>query len=192
MNTTPLAVAITNRWIGNPIDADRSRGLLVRDLLDCTDLDEALRTVQHELNERRYAGFNLLLGDLDETVVIEWDGRLHQTRLDPGVHVVTNVGIDDTYQCPSNRESAAQDQAATAQRIRRHLDPPSTHSAAEWLDAAATVLGDHEFDVCVHDDGFGTRSSSLMAMYPSRPLLYRFADGPPCRTEYHTLTPPER
>ena len=55
------------------------------------------------------------------------------------------------------------------------------------LEAGKSLLGDHEFGVCVHGDGFGTRSSSLIALAADGTATYRFADGPPCRTGYEAI-----
>ncbi|MFB6303715.1 MAG: hypothetical protein ABEH47_01000, partial [Haloferacaceae archaeon] len=115
------------------------------------------------------------------------------TRLDPGVHVVVNVGaalggggaVRDRFFVPEERPEAGERQAENARRLRSTLTPEPGETAAAWLDRAASVLADHDYGVCVHGDGYGTRSSSLVAVGES--TTYRFADGPPCATEYDTV-----
>jgi len=63
-------------------------------------------------------------------------------------------------------------------------NPPT---AAAWRERAATVLGDHEYGVCIHGDGFGTRSASLIEIERQSAESvgnYWFANGPPCRSRF--------
>jgi hypothetical protein len=83
---------------------------------------------------------------------------------------------------PEERRAA---QADAARRLRDRLDPRAGERAGTWLDRAGVALGDHDSGVCVHGDGFGTRSSSLVALGAER--TYRFADGPPCETAYRRV-----
>ncbi|ELZ40074.1 hypothetical protein C463_16267 [Halorubrum californiense DSM 19288] len=87
-----LVVAVTNRWLDADRDGDRSRGLLVRDCLTAASAEAAVKSVERELDERAYAGFNLVLADDRAAFLLMYDGGLVVTRLDPGVHVVGNVG----------------------------------------------------------------------------------------------------
>ena len=66
------------------------------------------------------------------------------------------------------------------------LRPEPGEGSRGWLDRAAGVLGDHEYGVCVHGDGFGTRSSSLVHVAEAG-VTYEFADGPPCRTPFERV-----
>lgn len=75
---------------------------------------------------------------------------------------------------------------------------PRDERAIDWLARAARVLGDHDVGVCVHGDGFGTRSASLIALGRAENAdnapadnppadRYWFADGPPCRTRFERV-----
>jgi hypothetical protein len=99
--------------------------------------------------------------------------------------VVVNVAVDDAVDVPAFRAAVGDQQAAAARRVREAL-APGDEDAAAWLDRAATVRGDHEYGVCVHGDGYGTRSSSALAVGDS--TWFEFADGPPCRTAYERVT----
>jgi hypothetical protein len=208
-----LFVAITNRWTeGGPPDlpAGRSRGLLVRDALRCEDAAAAVDLVRSEVVDRDYAGFNLLVADADRATYLEWDGDLRERTLDPGVHVIVNPGIDevddraarlrealaiengeDGGALPTANASAGQGPTAEAAPgespsagVRGFGDHDWVPGAADWLDSAASLLADHEFEVCIHRDGFATRSSSLVSIDWSKTATYEFADGPPCETDY--------
>ncbi len=50
--------------------------------------------------------------------------------------------------------------------------------------------GDAFRDACVHAGGYGTRSSALLILADADDGdVLRFADGPPCATEYEDFTP---
>ncbi|MFC7019074.1 MULTISPECIES: NRDE family protein [Haloarcula] len=184
-NEHGLLAAVTNRWVDADLAAERSRGLLVRDALSHESAESAARAVEQATREAEYDGFNLLLADENAPVLFEWDGQLAVRNLDPGVHVVVNVGADGDYRIPGHRPDVGERQAVNADRLRDHLQVQPGEDGDAWLDRAAAAIGDHDFGVCVHGDGFGTRSSSLITLGARH--TYRFADGPPCETEYRPV-----
>jgi uncharacterized protein with NRDE domain len=172
-NDHGLFVGVTNRWV--ELEGERSRGLLVRDALSHDLATSAREFVANEVAERTYAGFNLLIADASEATLLEWDGTLETTRLDPGVHVVVNRGFDG--EAPkSNRILSL---AGTTPD-----DPPSL---ADWREEAKDVLRNHDIGACVHGDGYGTRSSSIVTLFADGTGSYEFADGPPCETPYEDV-----
>ncbi|UPV73815.1 NRDE family protein [Halorussus limi] len=179
-NDAGVFVAVTNRR--TDIEGERSRGLLVRDALARESASAADAFVQSELADRRYAGFNLVVADREQARLLEWDGVLRTTNFDPGVHVVVNEGYDEA--------------ATKAERIREAVRPePTTDEsatelggAAAWFERAKAVLRDHDLGACVHGDGYGTRSSSLVAVDADGTGRYWFADDAPCETDYEAVT----
>ena len=186
-NEAGVLAAITNRWTDGDREGERSRGLLVRDALAEESAEAAVRRIERELAAREYDFFNLLVCDAEAAILLEWDGRLRVSILEPGVHVVMNVGYDDTFDVPARRREAGERQVESARLVRTALQPEPGETVEAWLDRAGEVLGDHEYGVCVHGDGFGTRSSSLIALAEDGRATYRFADGAPCRTEYEAV-----
>nr|WP_305882878.1 NRDE family protein [Halobellus rarus] len=209
-NEAGVFAGITNRWVDVPDGGERSRGLLVRDALGAQSADEARELVEDAVAADTYDGFNLVVAErtgrerrkstsspasaaasapISPTAYLfEWDGDLRVRELDPGVHVVVNVGLDgESLDSPYPERGA--EQARDAERVREALSPRPDESASEWRDRAAAVLGDHEYGVCVHepDRGFGTRSSSLLTLFRSGDADFRFADGPPCETAFRPV-----
>ncbi|RQG95869.1 NRDE family protein [Natrarchaeobius chitinivorans] len=182
---------VTNGWTDADLAGERSRGLLVADVLEAESAAEAGSIVEEATTADEYDGFFLVIADADDAACYRWDGELSVTRFDPGVHVVVNVAVDDDVTVPASRADAAREQAANARTVRRELSPDTAtgsepgESVTEWLERAGDVLGDHEYGVCLHGDGFGTRSSSLLAV--GETTTYRFAPGPPCRTTYRPV-----
>ena len=185
-NEHGVVIAITNRWLETDREGDRSRGLLVRDALGYESAEAAIRHVERELDERTYAGFNLAAVDEKAALLVEYDGIRRVRNLDPGIHVVVNVGADGGYAIPSQRQEVGEQQAANADAVREALRPEPGEDGSAWLDRAATVVADHDYGVCIHGDGFGTRSSSLLRIGVDG-VRFEFADGPPCETEYETV-----
>jgi uncharacterized protein with NRDE domain len=185
-NDAGVLVSVTNRWADRDLPVERSRGLLVRDALRQDTAQEVVRFVERDLDGREYDGFNLVAVDADAALLVEWDGRRRVRQLTPGAHVVVNVGADGTYRIPSHRQDVAKQQAANADRLRTHLRPEPGADSQEWLDRAAAAVSDHEFGVCIHEDGFGTRSSSLVRLGTDGDS-YEYADGPPCETPFEPV-----
>ena len=179
-----LVVAVTNRWLDADRAGDRSRGLLVRDCLTAASAEAAVRAVERELDERAYDGFNLVLADDRAAFLLTHDGGLVVTRLDPGVHVVGNVGGvvngAERFAVPERRREFGEERADSTRRIAAALVPEPGESGAPWLDRASGVLADHEYGACLHGDGFGTRSFTRIRTGSDPEVAY--ADGPPCET----------
>jgi uncharacterized protein with NRDE domain len=188
VNEHGVLAALTNRWVDADLAGERSRGLLVDDVLSEPTAEDAGRRIERAVRADEYQGFNLVVADATAALYYEWDGSLEFTQFDPGVHVVVNVGADGRYVIPSFREAVAEAQAERADQLRTHLEPAPGETATAWHDRAAAAVADHEYGVCVHGDGYGTRSSSLIAI-GREGTSYRFAEGPPCETEYRDVSP---
>lgn len=182
-NDAGVLVAVTNRWV--PLTGDRSRGLLVRDALSYERAEDAMRFVERELDARSYRAFNLTVVDEDACLYLEWDGGIRVRNFDPGIHVVVNVGADGRYFVPEDRPEVGKQQGDNANAVRTALRPEPAESAVEWCERATEVVADHDYGVCVHGNGFGTRSSSVIRLGKTRE--YEFADGPPCENQYLTV-----
>jgi len=186
-NEHGVLAAVTNRWTDVDLAGERSRGRLVADALAASSAEAAARVVEDAVADASYAGFNLVLADERAAVYCEWDGRLRVRNWRPGVHVVVNVGADGDFAVPDHRQKVGERQAVDARRARTALRPEPGETAPAWRDRAAAVLRDHEYAFCVHGDGFGTQSSSLLTLGADGPD-WRYADGPPCETAYRPVS----
>jgi uncharacterized protein with NRDE domain len=184
-NEAGVLAAVTNRWV--PGEGERSRGLLVDDCLAERSASAAIGGIESELRRRSYAPFHLLVAD-EETcrlVVHDGDGKERSHRLSPGVHVIVNVGFDGEWFVPEGRPEAGRRQARNAERIGEILRESAGGTAAGWTERAGEILGDHEYGVCIHGNGFGTRSSSLIRLGTER--VFEYADGPPCEAAFRRV-----
>jgi uncharacterized protein with NRDE domain len=193
-----LFVGVTNqRGFGGRDAAKRSRGEIVIEALAKEHTDAVLAYVR-TLDGRAYNGFNLMWGDADALYVAY--GRperreVEPQRVPPGLHVLPNDQLD----------SAAFVKVARAkQLLAQHVDAP-LDTLVEQLqralaDRALPALEDvpapapsARFDrallrelaaLCVRTPGYGTRSSTVVALGKGSVLHYAYADGPPDSTPF--------
>ncbi|MFB6090956.1 MAG: NRDE family protein [Halobellus sp.] len=195
-NERGVFAGITNRWVTVPDGGERSRGRLVRDVLRAESAAAARETVESAVASDTYDGFNLVVADGRDdgrdgpaAYLFEWDGDLRVRRLDPGVHVVVNVGVDGEYVEPEWNPETGPIQAHDAERILADLAPEDFETPTAWRDRAVDILRDHDYGVCVHepDRDFGTRSSSVLLFSADGDVEFHFADGPPCETAFERV-----
>ena len=165
VNEHGVIAAIANRANG-PIP-ERSRGLLVRNVLGESDAQAAVDRATHLLDTHQYAGCYLLVTDVGHSYLIAWDGSLTVTPIPDGVHVLVNDGLD---------------YPPKAAAVRKHVSQLPSNGHA-WIQSLRSVLADHDRGICVHGEEAGTRSSSIISVSENS-VAYAHADGPPCTTGF--------
>lgn len=187
VNEHGMVVGLLNRRTAKaPDPRKRSRGLLCLETLQARSPEQALERLSREGGEA-YNGFNLLIADTSEAHVVSNPGsELTIASLDPGLHLLTNLDLNDPT-CP---------RIAKSHRLFAALRlPRSEADLSEFLRALRKILSDHsaaldprgsEFDtLCVHRPGYGTRSSSIVVRFASfAESLYWHSSGAPCRAAY--------
>jgi uncharacterized protein with NRDE domain len=189
-NEAGLFVGITNRWENvDRLASERSRGLLVRDALGQESAAAAREHVERELREREYQPFHLVLADGEAAFLLAWNGELTVHELDPGVHVVVNVGFDGAYFVPDRRPEVGEQQARDTDRVIEAVQPREGETAVEWTARARGLLGDHDYGRCIHGDGFGTKSSTVVRIGTGGGAV-EHAEGKPCETPFDSIPTP--
>ncbi|HEY3966466.1 MAG TPA: NRDE family protein [Planctomycetaceae bacterium] len=181
INELGLVVAVTNRQKDQAPAAPPSRGLLCRRLLAQHGMASAIAVALGELEGNQYAGCNLLLVDRDSAYAIEAGNVLKSTRLEPGLHLITNAALN------------ASDDLRIA-RVRKEFAAADPQTAESWIRDAEHICrlsGDgSEAPICLFGPDRGTVSSTVIGI--GRDLLdshYRYAPGPPATTPYEDFTP---
>jgi uncharacterized protein with NRDE domain len=183
---TGLVAGLLNRRSATPPDpTSRSRGLLCLDALACPTARDAIAAIEHE-PANRYNPFNLLVADRADAFVASQPAgeRPRVLRLDRGVHLLTNLDVNDPT-CPRiaashRRFAAAGDAFAGAGDVDA------------FVERLRTILADHATPLdprgpgglCVHAGPYGTRSSSILLVPAAGTIRYFHADGPPCTTPH--------
>lgn len=193
VNEAGMVVGLLNRRRPHGPDLRlQSRGLLTLAMLQEPGVDAARRALA-AVDGSAYNAFNLLVADRTTALVVtNRGGGLQMTALDSGVHVLTNLELNDPT-CPRIAKSC--------QRFRA-VDLAAAADPAALVPALGAILADHSTaldpraetidTLCVHLPGYGTRSSSIVAATAGGPLRFWHAAGPPCRTAYRELDlPPE-
>ena len=168
INENGVVVAVTNREGGPP--GTKSRGWLVRDTVHFTDAKSATRAATRALKSGAYTGCNLLVVDPETAIVLTWDGDLERRTLPPGIHVIVNEGINGDV--------------AKSATLRARLETMELDSVDAWEARLLAILRDHGIGACVHGPEAGTRSSSMVSRTATGEVRWRYADGPPCETQY--------
>ena len=175
VNARGVVAAVNNRPLPAPPPKDRSRGLLVRDLLGCATAKEAVELATRELDSRRYAGCNVFCGDAERAVILEAAEWLRVRPLPPGLHVLTNRDIND----------GSDPRVLYTFDYLGQRDYPNAAACLKALQSLCGQTNDQHPPICLRGDKKGTVSSTLVALRQplSRSTLLH-AQGPPDRTPY--------
>ena len=196
-----LVAGLLNRRVAGAaatsIPGSRSRGLLCLDALSGLDVESALaaidpaRGVGPALTE--YSRFNLLLADRSRAVVVDngSGSEVRHTELGQGLSVLTNLDVNDP-RCP-RLASAVPRFEAVADRFRAGVQVKDLVGLLQpLLGSHVSSLDPSEFDelsrLCIHTDGYGTRSSTILAYDDAGRLHYFHADGPPCQARFRVIS----
>lgn len=197
INEHGLMAGLLNRQSPHPPDPTRrSRGLLCLDALQYASATQAADALANTAPER-YNPFTLVLSDPSATYVLHTAPRQLACRsLQPGVYLFTNLNVNDPS-CPRiarlipQFEHVAQPSSVSAENAEKSVSLPAIFQQLQ------TLMSDHDPNqgprnsLCLHLDGYGTCSSSLIA-YQTRTqcYTYKFAPGYPCQHTYHDIPLP--
>jgi uncharacterized protein with NRDE domain len=179
VNEFGLLVAVTNRPKSRLRAGLRSRGLLCRELLNCSTARDAIDHATSELASGRYAGANVLAVSDQGAAVIHAGDQLQAQHLESGLHLLANGDLNDLTDKRLHRARCAFSDNAD--------------SVDDFLEAAAAIcsLADGESPIVLRMDGRGTVSSSLIALTrDQQQSRYLHAEGPPDSVPYvdHSVT----
>lgn len=179
--------AVTNQRAIDPRPAGvRSRGLVVRELIEAADPDAYVAAI----DPRHYASMNLVWGDAERVRVayLRHDGGREVIELPHGVHTLCNDRMDAPAFPRCQRVASAIPRAWDPPALRAVLadhtkvDPPDDGEEASRR--LPRELARELTATCIHTPAYGTRSASLVAIDRGRTRAYLHADGPPCVTPF--------
>ena len=194
VNADAMLAGILNRRAPHPPDPTlRSRGVLCLEMLQESTVANAVAKVSASPG-RLYNPFNLLIASPTAAAVVgNITGHMVATALQPGLHLLTNLELNDP-ECPRIAKSYALFDA-----VGQNL---GEGDLAALLAALRGILSDHSTpldprseglpnNLCVHTDRFGTRSSTVL-IYGHREHRFRMwhADGAPCQAPFVEIVLP--
>lgn len=181
VNRAGVVAALTNAVPPDlaPVEGIASRGEVIGAALDCSTAADAAACVAATVPGRTRP-FYLVTADAHAAYgVAPGEGGWDLAQLEPGVHVQENRPLDDP----------------TAEKVSRSLE--LTRGLESWpRDQLVTrlheVLSDHDpvrpelRRLCVHTEGYGTRSSSIV-LGDGDSLRWWYLDGHPCEKSAQEL-----
>lgn len=176
INAAGTVIAVTNRPSGTPDPTRESRGRLVTDLLRIGTLaatGEHLRAIDPE----RYNPCNLLVADSDRAVAFALEGTVHETELEPGMHVLTNRGEVDSEYMTEVTETFDPVAAATAK------SRPQLEELLLGIASDRTIRSTRGEPICQVHEERGTVSTTLIVLGSKgrrfEDAVLRYADDAP-------------
>lgn len=182
VNSHGLVVGLTNLTLRTPDPARRSRGLLCLDMLSLTSFADVQQAMK-ELEPHAYNPFQLVASDGVSAMRVRYDDAPELEALGRGVHATTNW--------PRASEGDFKRRWAedhVAQAVAASSDLPTLLSSLRAIARTHEKGGDPRASICCHAPGYGTRSSSLIAVTASGAVRYEHADGPPCEVRFEDLS----
>jgi uncharacterized protein with NRDE domain len=192
INQHGMVVGLLNRRNPQGPDASlRSRGILCLQVLQCASPSEATALLS-SIDGSAYNQFNLLIADTQEAfVATNPTPRIAIEALPPGVHLLTNLALNDPT-CP---------RIAKSSQLFRSVALPPPAEVDTLVPVLREILTDHTTaldprtdiidTLCVHLGGYGTRSSSIVTVEADGRARYWHAPGSPCVTDYAEVPIPE-
>ncbi len=191
-----VAGLLNRRTEDAPDPSKRSRGILLLEVLACPSAEAACRFLE-QIDGDQYNAFNLLVADAHGAWAVQNKaGAMHLVALDTGVHLISNLDINDPT-CPkiarSHRLFAAAGETFAGDGDRARFRGGLQAILSDHTTAFDPRLPDALGAICVHTPTFGTRCSSLIFATSEGGGTrwdHWFADGPPCTASYApALTP---
>ncbi|MBI4953232.1 MAG: NRDE family protein [Myxococcales bacterium] len=175
----------------------RSRGQIVQGAIGLGSVD-AIRAWLEALDVAAYNPFNLVYGDAATAEVAYGRHGAPRVVVEPvpaGLHVLPNGRLDAPLPKVERVRARAAALLAWAERgepfdevvptlVGLLADHEQPASAPPSDDPLTPELRRALSAVCIHTAFYGTRSATLLALGAAGEVDYRFADGPPCRTDF--------
>jgi len=189
-----VAGLLNRRTEALPIASKRSRGELPLLALAAASA-AAGESVIGSRDGAAYNAFNLLVADRERAWVAQnHDAEMRITALDRGLHLISNLDVDDPT-CPKIARShvrfAAAGDAFAADRDLQRFRVALHAILADHTLTLDPRLPDALGALCVHAGRFGTRCSSLLFLDDQNHWHHWFASGAPCTHTFEPAPTPE-
>lgn len=195
VNEYGVTVGILNRQSLAPADPQcRSRGHLCLDALKYDSATTALHAVLRQ-ESQSYNPFNLVIADASAAYVLHNQhgpkGPLTVVSLEPGFHIVTNRDPND-HACSRISRFTSRFTEISQSFIQQPTPLSDLFTSLRCQMAThAAPTSEARDGLCLHLDGYGTCSSTLLAYsQQERRYTYHFAAGSPCLTLYEEVPLP--
>ncbi len=193
LNRHGLLVAVTNQgtaWEENP---GRSRGLLIRDLLeDYEDAAGATERLTDPEVRKLYRRGNFAILGADSAWHVIWDRVTEVRELGPGAHVISSLSLIPGIDWTERAERVWAHAEKRRVRALQLLDGFQPKEIDEALEKLMTIAADHgpekgRGSICYHsdEDVWCQTSSTIIAVAKNlEGSRVYYCEGNPCENEY--------
>ncbi|MEY4566276.1 MAG: hypothetical protein RLY14_1246 [Planctomycetota bacterium] len=182
VNQHGLFVGLCPRKTESPIYGSKSRSVLVREVLKSSTSEKGVDKALEELSVHRFEGFNLIIADHETGWFIKSEDDHEVVRLEEGLNIVGSHELND----PRDERVQLARRLLTLQT----LDSPVKFLAVASQKFARSPVGEGRPSMVVRNPGFGTVSSTLIALSPKpRDAIFQYAAGAPDSAKYEDYSP---
>ncbi|MCA9128129.1 MAG: NRDE family protein [Planctomycetales bacterium] len=165
----------------DPLGA-RSRGLLAREVLRCSNARKGVDKAMEEMLNERYESLNLVVCDAESGWVIHADQDPEVVPLEDGLNIIGNMNMND----PEDDRIKLAHRLLTLQL----LDSPVKFLAVASKVFARSPAPAGRPTMIVRGNDYGTVSSTLIALSPKpRDAIFQFSAGAPDQAKYEDFSP---
>ncbi|MFM2216050.1 MAG: hypothetical protein RL240_368 [Planctomycetota bacterium] len=182
VNQHGVFVGICNRRVLEPLGANRSRGLLVKEVLKASSSRYAVEKALEEFQKHKFEACNLIIADRDFGFAIHHDQEDEVIDLQPGLSIIGGRNLND----PRDERVQLAGRLLTLQ----NLDSPVKFLAVASRVFARAPNPLARASMVIRGGDYGTVSSTLLALGPKpRDAIYQHAEGPADEARYEDYSP---
>jgi len=182
VNQHGVFVGICNRRTLEPLGSNRSRGLLVKEVLKATSSGSALDRALDDLCKHQFEACNLVIADRDQAFAIHHETDNEVLDLQPGLNIIGARNMND----PRDERVQLANRLLTLQT----LDSPVKFLAVASKVFARSPNPMARASMVVRGADYGTVSSTLIALGAKpRDAIYQHSDGPADESRYEDYSP---
>ncbi len=182
VNQHGVFVGICNRRTLEPLGSNRSRGMLVKEVLKAGSSRSAVEKALDELNKHQFEACNLVIADRESAFAIHHESDNDVAELHPGLNIIGARNLND----PRDER---------VQLANRLLTLQTLDSPVKFLAVASKVFARSPNPLAracmvVRGADYGTVSSTLIALgVKPRDAIYQYSDGPADESRYEDFSP---
>jgi hypothetical protein len=181
INQYGLFAAVINAPKKDVPEEPHSRGLLCKEVLSCSDAEEAAALALEELNRGQYAGCNFLCVDRFNGLVVHGGDEIDTVTLTPGLHVLSENRLNDPYDIRQ-------------EFVRRQLSLQKVDSAISFFAVSSRTFArranaDGKSGVIFSKGNVATVSSMMLSLTEkSQRSVMQYANGSPDIKTYDDMS----
>ncbi len=194
-NERGLFAAVTDQHTAPPVDTEKSRGMLLLEVL--REFSSAMDAIEHiKENVREYKRGNFVVADFEAAFHLIHDENIILMELKPGIHVITNLMIVPGVRMTDLARAIFEDVEARRRRAVELASRVRARNIEEFIGKVKEIAADHgegrsRRSICYHNEkgDWMMTSSTIIAIsrdISRSKLLY--CSGNPCENPFRDFS----